>query len=151
MLSRPMHSDYIARETAISAVINAGFSLAFFLLVFGTGGAVVGLGTYAYDFLPQSCAIAVMSTLVPGAIAGGRLRKGALVRSGRTGALPGGLLLRTVVMAVIGTLIGGLVCAFLLLGGPSTFGWWSALAGKLAHGAALAVLVTPAGLRAALR
>jgi hypothetical protein len=71
-----MHSDYIARETAISAVINAGFSLAFFLLVFGTGGAVVGVGTYAYDFLPQSCAIAVMSTLIPGAIAGGDCARG---------------------------------------------------------------------------
>lgn len=146
-----MHSDYITRETAISAVINAGFSLAFFLLVFGTGAVVVNVGSYALDFLPQSCAIAVMSTLVPGAIVGGRLRKGALVRSGRAGALPSGLLLRTVVMAVLGTLVGAVVCALLLLAGPSTFGWWGALAGKLAYGAALAVLVTPPGLRAALR
>jgi hypothetical protein len=61
------------------------------------------------------------------------------------------LLLRTVVMAVPGLLAGGVVCAALLLGGPSTFGWWGALAGKLAYGALLAIIVTPPGLRAALR
>jgi uncharacterized protein (UPF0261 family) len=144
---------YIARETAISVVINTGFSLAFFLLVFGlhTPVAVRGIGAYAFDFLPQSCAIALMSTLVPGAITAARLRKGAIARIGGSSALPRHLLPRTLVMAIIATVGGGVISALLLAMAPVAIGWWPALIAKLAYGAALAALVTPPALRAALR
>jgi len=150
----PRIARYVAQETAISAVINTAFSLALFLIVFGRLHVVPvrGVGAYAFDFLPQSFAIAAMSTLVPGAITARRLRRGQIAALPPGGWLPRGLLARTVVMAVVAMVVaGGATCGLLLAVGPAAMGWWPALAGKLAYGAALAGVVTPPGLRAALR
>ncbi|WP_068085017.1 hypothetical protein [Novosphingobium rosa] len=149
---------YILRETIISMIINAAFSLAFFLAVFGHGAAVPvwGIGAYAFDALPQSIAIAAMSTLVPGAIALKKRRSGALrvAPQARTSQpfLPHNLWLRAAVLALLSAVLGGLFNSVaLLVLGLAQLPWWPALIAKLAYGAALAGIVTPIALRAALR
>lgn len=150
---------YILRETIISMVINSLFSLAFFLLVFGHAAPVPvwGIGAYAFDALPQSIAIAVMSTLVPGAITLKRLRSGSIIAPSPMALLsspifPRNIWLRACVMALLAAVLGGLFnSTILLVLGQESLPWWPALLGKLAYGAALAGLVTPPALRAALR
>jgi len=143
---------YILRETIISMVINTAFSLGFFLLVFpiGTPVRVWGLGALAFDALPQSAAIAAMSTLVPGAIAMRQVRQGRIARLEHS-ALPRNLWLRALVMALAAMVLGGAVSGGVLLAlGLPAIPWTAALIGKLAYGAALAGIVTPPTLRAAL-
>lgn len=147
------HAAYVQRESAISIVINGGLSLVFFLLIFGRLDPVpiAGLGHYAFDFLPQSFMIGLMATLVPGLLTRAKLRKGLLAPApGRT-LLPASLPARVGIVALGSLLAGGLVGgAWLMLGGAS-LGWWAALSFKIAYGALLALVVTPPGLRAALR
>jgi hypothetical protein len=142
---------YITKETGISMGVNTLFSLAFFLLLFA-GLPHIPMASYAVDFMPQSFAIALMSTAVPGLIARQRRRKGLVPQlAGHTSRLPRHLLARAGLVAVLaGALAGGAMAGLSLLLLPSTLGWWPALAGKLAYGAALAALVTPPTLRAAL-
>lgn len=150
---------YILRETIISMVINSLFSLAFFLLVFGHAVPVPvwGIGAYAFDALPQSIAIAVMSTLVPGTITLKRLRSGSIIAPSPMALLsspifPRNIWLRACVMALLAAVLGGLFnSTILLVLGQEALPWWPALLGKLTYGAALAGLVTPPALRAALR
>ena len=147
-----MH-PYILRETVISMAINMLFSLAFFLAVFTVGAPVRvwGMGGYALDALPQSAAIAAMSTLVPGFIALRQVRRGRLARLREGNALPRNIWLRALVMALAAMALGGaLSAAVLLMLGLHTIAWAAALAAKLAYGAALAGVVTPPTLRAAL-
>lgn len=142
---------YLLRETAISMVINTLFSLAFFLLVFKIAAPVPGR-SYAVDFLPQSFAIALMSTLVPGAIAARNVRLGRMARWPHSSPLPRRLWQRTVLVAVLAMVLGGgALCGLMLLAGPVAIAWWPALVAKLAYGAALAAVVTPPTLKAALR
>lgn len=148
---------YIFRETIISMIINAIFSLAFFLAVFGHGAAVPvwGIGAYAFDALPQSIAIAAMSTLVPGALALKKRRSGVLqpiTARPSPPILPRNLWLRAGVLALLSAVLGGLLSSVaLLVLGLAELPWWPALIAKLAYGAALAGIVTPIALRAALQ
>jgi hypothetical protein len=145
---------YIRRETIASMVINTLFSLGFFLLAFGLGGRVPvwGLGHLAFDTLPQSAAIAAMSTLVPGFIAMRKIRLGHLPRLAGGSRLPRNIWLRAALAAAVSALVGGaLVAGALLALGAAALPWWPALIAKLAYGAALAGLVTPPTLAAALR
>jgi hypothetical protein len=144
---------YIRRETLVSAVINTVLSFAFFCLVFGIGRrvAVWGLGGYVFDFGPQAFMIALMATLVPGALARNALRKGHVAPWTGGSRLPAGLLPRALVMAVVSTAIAVAAIAGLLMAA----GWTMltppfALLTKLAFGALLALVATPPGLRAAL-
>jgi hypothetical protein len=145
-------SSYIARETVISMVINTGFSLAFFLLVFRLLPLVPvrGFGAYAFDFLPQSFAIALISTLVPGAIraavasGAGRPVGTGLAPAAQSGVAHGGCGL-----AGDGGR-GRTPCGLLLATEMVSMGWWSALIVKLIYGAALAGVITPPTLWAAL-
>ena len=144
---------YILRETIVSMVINTLFSLAFFLLVFTVGAPVRvwGVGGYAFDALPQSAAIAAMSTLVPGFIAMRQIRAGRLARRNEASILPRNIWLRAVVVAMAAMALGGaLSVAGLMLLGLRAIPWEAALIAKLAYGAALAGIVTPPTLRAAL-
>ncbi|MFW0796824.1 hypothetical protein AAFP30_23670 [Gordonia sp. CPCC 205515] len=144
---------YIRRETAISIVINTVLSLLFFLVVFGFGKQVQvwGLGNYVFDFVPQGFMIALMATLVPGAMAGKALRAGRIAPSAERSRLPAALWQRSLVMAVGSALISvALAAVVMALIGADTLPFAAALAGKLVYGAALAAVVTPIGLRAAL-
>ena len=147
---------YLRIEIGLSIAINMVLSLAFFLLAFGFAPSmpIAGIGGYAFDFLPQSFMIALMSTLMPGIITAGRIRSGRIRGvpiSGDVQSL-GVLIRRSVLTAVVALLIGVVIAAFLLAvatGAALPWGW--ALFAKLIYGGLLAAIITPIGLRMALR
>ncbi len=145
---------YVRRETLASILINTVLSLAFFLLVFGKAASVPARGLHglAVDFIPQSFMIALMSTLVPGALTLRRVRAGTLPRSSRPSRLPAGLVPRALLVAVLSVLVGaGTAGSVVWFAAPEAIAWLPALLLKLAYGGLLAAITTPPGLRAALR
>lgn len=139
-MSTTIPASLIARETAISIVINTAISFGFFLLVFGWQGplAVWGVGQLAFDNVIQAFMIALMSTLVPGAILLKRVR--------------GSLFVRALVAGISTAVIGGaLLAAILALTAIPELAWRDALLLKLAFGATIAAIVTPISLRATAR
>ena len=132
----------IAREALVSGAINAALSLAFFLLAFSAWQRVPvwGAGGYALDFLPQSFAIGLMSTLIPGLMARRKLAAGAPSTAWVVG--------RSLAHGLIALAAGGALWAALLwLCGIDTIGWAPALAVKLTYGAALGAAVTALSLK----
>lgn len=149
---RPVFPDagYLYRETAISVAINAVLSLIFFLLVFGTPASVrvAGAGGYGMDFVPQSLMIALMASLVPGAIAAAKLRRAGLAAAEARAAL----LRRSLATALLGAGVGAAIGWLLALLLPvAAIPLMPALFAKILYGALLAAIVTPIGLRRALR
>jgi amino acid transporter len=144
---------YVRRETTISIVINVALSLLFFLLVFGRTDPVPvwGLGKYAFDFIPQSFMIALMSTIVPGILAIRRRRARLVDRVEAPSRLPRKLVPRALLVALLAVLLGaGLVSLVLAAAQIDMIAWTPALVVKLIYGGALAAIVTPPTLRAAL-
>lgn len=144
---------YIRRETAVSTAINVALSAAFFVAVFGTGGKVPvwGMGGYVFDFGPQGFMIGLMATLVPGLMVRKALWQGKVPVIQGASRLPAAVLPRAVLCGVFGAVCGMAGAgAVLLVGGATQLDWLPALLAKLAFGAALALVVTPAGLRAEL-
>lgn len=142
---------YLRAEVRVSIAVNAALSLVFFLAVFGLPHAVPigGIGNYAFDFVPQSVMIGLMSTLVPGAITRHRIGIG---RIDGVGESVGALVLRSLLMAIACAVGGGLLAVALeVLCGQATLAIGPAVAGKILYGAVLAAIVTPLGLRRALR
>ncbi len=74
------HRLYIARETAVSVVINTMISALFMERVFGGRASIDlwGLHGLALDFVPQTFMISAMSVRVPTLIARRRMRAGAI-------------------------------------------------------------------------
>lgn len=147
------HVEYIRRETRVSMVINTALSAVFFAVAFGWYQAVPvwGAGNWVFDFIPQSFMIALMSTLVPGFITGRKVKAGTLVANGPTSALPQGLLVRSIVVALASALAGtAIVAALARLSGAIELSIMTAATLKIGYGALLARIITPAGLRAAL-
>lgn len=145
---------HIRRETLVSVIINVALSFLFFLLVFGWQQpvAVWGVGKLVFDFLPQSFMIALMGTLVPGALTAAKLRKGGVERLPGKSRLPASLVLRALLLAALSMIAGTALVALLLrASGVEQMAWPAALALKLVYGGLLALLVTPIGLAAALR
>lgn len=147
------HDKYVRTETLISMAINGVLSLVFFLIVFGQVDPVPmwGVGNWVFDFLPQSFMIALMGTLVPGALTAKRLRAGALQPSPQPSRLPSSLAFRALMLAVAAALVGtAIVAAIVAMAGITALAWTPALVLKVLYGIVLAALVTPIGLRAAL-
>lgn len=145
---------YVRSEVRISVLINAAISLLFFLLVFRRTDPVPvwGLGKFAFDFIPQSLMIALMSAVVPGLLAIRRRRAGRVERIEAPSRLPQRLLPRALLVAVLAVAVGaGSVALVLLAMGIESIGWTPALVTKVLYGAALAAIITPPTLRAALR
>lgn len=153
-MSAPAPADrrvaYLAKETRISMAINAVLSLAFFLLLIGLPAAVPvpGSGGYAFDFVPQSFMIALMSALVPGFITAARIRSGAIAGQPEKGSA---IVLRSVVTAIASGLVGAALALALLASGIATIPLIPALVAKILYGIVLAYVVTPIGLARALR
>lgn len=147
------HAEYVRKETILSMAINGVLSAGFFLLVFGRASPVPlwGVGNWTFDFLPQSFMIALMSTLVPGAITRKRLRDGVLKPSGIRPRLPSSLIARALVLGVGAAAVGtaSVAAVAAVLGGEEMV-WGAAFALKVVYGIALAAIVTPPGLRTAL-
>lgn len=145
---------YIAAETRVSMAINAVLSAAVFVAVFGLAAPapVWGMGGYVTDFGPQSFMIALMATLVPGALTRRRLRSGAVQPLAGTSRLPASLLLRALLLGLVAAVFGtALFAGILNLVGVAAIAPVSALIAKVAYGALLAAIVTPVGLLAVLR
>lgn len=131
----------VGREALVSGAINSVLSLAFFLLAFDAWQRVPvwGVGGYALDFLPQSFAVALMSTLVPGLLARRRL-----AAAPSAGSVVG----RSLVHALLALAGGGLFgSALLWIVGAATIAWPAALAIKLIYGGGLGAAVTAFSLR----
>jgi hypothetical protein len=145
--------QYIRRETFVSIAINIALSLAFFLLGFGFTGPVPvwGFKAFVFDFAPQGFMIALMATLVPGALARRAKKLGRIVPlpTGRTAAssLIGRANLTGMIGAGVGVTGAAAIYAFADVG---TIGWGSALFAKLVFGGIVAGIATPLGLRIAL-
>jgi hypothetical protein len=144
---------HIARQTAISIVINMVLSAFFFLLLFGGQEfvAVWGVRGLAADFVPQSFMITLMSVLMPGLASERKLRAAQLIPLAEGTRLPRHVGLRALVLAVPAALAGGAgMAAVLGLAGVDAIAWAPALGFKIAYGGLLGSIVTPIGLRAAL-
>lgn len=135
----------LGKEAAISFVINALLSLAFFLAMFRGEGAMLGFDQLAIDFLPQSIAVSLMSALVPALVTRGRWMKAGVV------AVPAlrSVVLRAALFALGGAVLGGLL-ALASRGGPA-LPWSAALAMKLLYGGLLGAIITTMMLRRMMR
>ena len=146
-------AQHIARQTALSIVINMALSTLFFLLLFGGQEfvAVWGVRGLAADFVPQSFMITLMSVLMPGLATERKLRAGQVAPFAHGTRLPRHAGLRALVLAVPTALAGGaLMAALLSLAGVDGIAWAPALGFKIAYGGLLGSIVTPIGLRGAL-
>ena len=141
--------SYLARETLVSAAINAVISVGFFLLAFDALQRITvwGLGNFAFDFLPQSFAIGLMATLVPGLLARRALAKGKLGGLHAAAPTAGPVVRRSLINAVLALVVGGgLWTALLWASGAQEIGWVPAFATKVLYGGALGGLVTALSL-----
>lgn len=147
------HTTYVRRETAVSIVINSALSALFFWLVFGGVDPVPvwGMGNWVFDFAPQSFMIALMSTLVPGALTAKAIRAGKIAPAGSPSRLPGGLVKRALLLALLSAAGGTLLVALCATAsGVASISAMTGLVLKVGYGALLAIVVTPPGLRRAL-
>lgn len=126
----------IPREAGISFAINATLSLAFFLAVFGLDRRALSWGlpdALAFDFVPQSIAVSLMSALVPALIVRKRFAMAIGLRS---------IVLRAIVSALAGAALGGLIAFLTGRATLSPVDWHAALAMKLIYGGSLGALIT---------
>ncbi|MBV2150476.1 hypothetical protein KRZ98_19930 [Sphingobium sp. AS12] len=126
----------IPREAGISFAINATLSLAFFLAVFGLDRRAVSWAmpdALAFDFVPQSIAVSLMSALVPALIARKRLAMAIGLRS---------IVLRAIAFALAGAALGGSIAYLTGRAGLSPVDWHVALAVKLTYGGSLGAFIT---------
>ena len=141
-------SKYIGRETLVSALINGAISAGFFVLSFGGIDPILlaGFGNYAFDFIPQSLAIGIMATLVPGLLARKAAASGRI--AGTTSDLAGVRLARRIAgNGILAILIGAALGAAMLLSGASTIASGTGLAIKVAYGMLLGAAATWLTLR----
>lgn len=146
-------AKYVRRETVTSAIVSAVLTILLFFVVFGEIDPVPswGAGGWVFDFVPQSFMIALMSIVVPGLLVRRQIRVGAVARLPGETRLPRNLLARALVLALAAALLGtALVGAVVLAVQQPALPFAVALILKVAYGAALAALITPLGLRAAL-
>lgn len=144
---------YIGRETAISSAINAAISAGFFLAVFGFGAAIEvwGLGNYAFDFLPQSFAVAFFGCFVPSLLTRRALLAGKVLSATGTVPTKSGLFVKSVLSGAIAVIVGGgLWLAGLWVSGAASIEPVPAFTLKIVYGAALGALVTRIQLKAML-
>jgi hypothetical protein len=146
---------YIAIETAISAVINVGFSALFFYLVFGRSERIELWGPhgFAFDYFPQTFMITLMAVIVPTILTRKRVQAGKVARreSAFGARLPRNVVLRALMLAALAAVALGAVAVWI------TDSFWSGepahsklLIVKLVYGAVVAAIMTPIGLVAAL-
>ena len=139
----------LRRETTVSIIINMLFSLVFTWIVFGSAVSTPKQDVLI-DFVPQSFMVALMGGLIPSFLTRKhRIAGWAATMPTGAAALPRNLLLRSLVIALLATLvIGGaaaLVAALLL---DENVEYVTLLLFKPIYGGCLAALVTPFALKA---
>ena len=140
---------YVARETLVSAVINAALSIGFFLLVFGGVDPVPtwGIGNYAFDFVPQSFAIGLMATLVPGLLCRNAIAAGRIAGGTPSAGNPGSVVTRALVNGLLAGSVGAGICAAALwASGLDALASTTAFILKVTYGALLGAFVTRSSL-----
>jgi hypothetical protein len=146
------HSRYILRESVVSALINAAISAGFFAAFFAgiPSIPVWGVGNYAFDFVPQTFAVALMSALVPCLLARTGKTKAAVAPSFRSSSVPE-IVIRALSWAVAAVLVAaGATAIALHLSGLVEIEAGPAFAFKLIYGAVLGGIVTSRALRTEL-
>lgn len=144
---------YVTREAAISSVINAAISAAFFLGVFGFGAniPVWGHGNFVFDFLPQTFAVVFFASFVPSLLARKAMSAGKVAAAAT--APPSGLALFTAaVLRAIAAMLAGVAiwAALFWLMGTQEIAAVPAFALKVLYGALLGAVVTRNRLRSLL-
>lgn len=140
---------YLARETLVSAAINAAISVGFFLLVFRGRDPIPvwGMGSYAFDFVPQSLAIGLMAVLVPGLMCRKAMIDGRVTGSSSAPPMPQ-VVVRALLNAILAVILGAGACALVLWAtGADALPNASAFVLKILYGAALGAVVTRIALR----
>ena len=158
------HQKYVKGETMVSIVLSIIISLVFAWLVFPATGVIPmgGMGGIAFDLLPTTFMIIMMTTVALSILTGARRKKGAVsplnlavpgsglnLRLARV--LPDNFFLRGLVLAISGCIIFiPLTIAGLDAAGVGSMTFWTFMGFKAVYGAFLAVLFTPVILIAAL-
>lgn len=146
-------SGYIAREMAVSAAINAVISVGFFVAVFGFGASIEiwGLGKFAFDFLPQSFAVAFFASFVPSLLARKAMLAGTLASASKPAPSTSSLFAKSILVGVAAVILGAALWASILwASGAAMIAPIPAFALKLVYGAALGAVVTRRRLQAML-
>lgn len=142
-------ATYRRRETLVSAVINMTFSALFYALIFGLAAAlpVRGTGAFAFDFLPQSAAIGLMASLIPGLLMRRAVVRGAFATIPAAHKQPRIAIIAGISIAgAVG--FGAVLAGLFWLAAPDQIGRSAAIAIKLVYGAALGATVTYVSLSA---
>ncbi|MGZ8347564.1 MAG: hypothetical protein ACXWUP_10695 [Allosphingosinicella sp.] len=140
---------YLVRETAISVLINVAISAFMTWLLFG-GANVAARGDVLVDFVPQTFIVALMGSLVPGAIARRQVRRGAIPRRHVPPSRPRSLILRSLIAALAATLIFGALGTVLVLAlFDESVPFAQLMMLKCGYGGLVALVVTPFAVRLA--
>ena len=138
---------YTLKETLISSIINALFSIAFFVAMFhNEPQLIIGEASdLTLDFLPQTFFVGLFAALPSSLLTLKRLKKGILSPSGKKRLpLPNSLPVRIACLS-LGSLIlfgGGAVVVLSLLG-PMELGFATALVIKAAYSILVTIIITP--------
>ncbi|MFZ6677890.1 hypothetical protein [Undibacterium sp. Tian12W] len=147
------HNSYIARETAINTVFSVVLSIAFALLFFQSDTHIdLGSRKVVLDIVPQSFAVAFMSSLIPSLLTRQRRSSGKLQTLEGKHSLPRNVFLRSAVVGVIVTTI--CAAAYAILGpvqGAIVLILSQFVILKAVFGGILSLVVTPIALITALR
>ncbi|MFG6138044.1 hypothetical protein [Halomonas sp. B23F22_10] len=114
----------IRRETLVATVISALISAAFVFALFGgrDPAPLWGARGAAIDFLPQTFMLSLMSALIPALVMQRKVARGQLeALPGRTRGLPRQPIVRSLLLALLATLVGGLcgTAVTWMIAGPS--------------------------------
>ncbi len=146
-------SGYIAREMAVSAAINAVISVGFFVAIFGFGASIEiwGLGKFAFDFLPQSLAVAFFASFVPSLLARKAMLAETLASATKPAPSVSSLFAKSILIVLAAVILGTAIWAAILwASGTAMIAPIPAFALKIAYGAALGAFVTRRRLQAML-
>lgn len=143
--------NYIRKETLISSIINALFSIAFFMALFRNSQQLIlgDTSRLTMDFLPQAFFVGFFAALPASLLTIKRIKAGTVTLDGKSRPpLPQSLPLRIVIFT-LGSLIlfgGGAVLIFSLLV-PIKLSFVSALVMKAIYGILITLIITPLAIR----
>lgn len=145
---------YIARETVTSSIINAIFSIGFFVALFHskTEWLFGGSSDLTMDFLPQALFVGLFAALPASLITAKRLEDGKIPLQPKANIfLPRSFFFR-IISLTIGSfvLFGGGAVLLLSFQQPIALSFISALILKAVYGVLITICITPLALRAQL-
>ena len=139
--------NYILKETLISSIINALFSIAFFVAMFHNKTELILGGTsgLTMDFLPQAFFVGLFAALPSSLLTLKRLRTGAVSPVGKKRLpLPQSLPVRLGCLTLASLILfGGGTVLILSLSGPMELSFVTALVVKAVYGILITIIITP--------